>query len=404
MAGRWVAGLAAAALSVRGLATALVVLRGALIRTGIGALIVGAGELVYQFGRLVSGAGGFGNALELMGNVARAVWDGIRTTMGSLVDDFRALRADIEGIWTRLMAFLAGKWADFLGTIGPTFNAVAERIGADFQIDWFAAQSWASMLEHAASNAGTMAERFRQRAADTRATAFDGVREAVAALVAAVRGSGEDTEGALDAAAPGAARDRCARPGRGRRGPRGARPGGRRHGHRDRRRGSLTGWQAVTAALSDYASKAREIGAISARRWSGRFRRRERGGRVRAQGQARLPRSRHLDDRRSGAARGAALHPRAARGALSGVLGGAGGIFADVLHAGGMVGCARSLRMVPALAFAGAPRMHSGGWAGLARRGARHPAARRARALAPGGCRIWRTGAAALPRPSMSPS
>src|SRR6056297_82996 len=37
LAGRWVAGLAAAALSVRGLATALVVLRGALIRTGIGA-------------------------------------------------------------------------------------------------------------------------------------------------------------------------------------------------------------------------------------------------------------------------------------------------------------------------------------------------------------------------------
>ena len=55
--GRWVAGMAAAALSVRGLATALVVLRGALIRTGIGALIVGAGELVYQFTRLVSRCG-----------------------------------------------------------------------------------------------------------------------------------------------------------------------------------------------------------------------------------------------------------------------------------------------------------------------------------------------------------
>ena len=62
--GRWVAGLAAAALSVRGLATALVVLRGALIRTGIGALIVGAGELVYQFGRLVAGVGGFGEAFR----------------------------------------------------------------------------------------------------------------------------------------------------------------------------------------------------------------------------------------------------------------------------------------------------------------------------------------------------
>ena len=55
---RWVARLAAAALSVRGLATALVVLRGALIRTGIGALIVGAGELIYQFTQPAQGAGG----------------------------------------------------------------------------------------------------------------------------------------------------------------------------------------------------------------------------------------------------------------------------------------------------------------------------------------------------------
>jgi len=55
LAGRWVAGFAAAALSVRGLATTLLVLRGALIRTGVGALIVGAGELVYQFSQLASG-------------------------------------------------------------------------------------------------------------------------------------------------------------------------------------------------------------------------------------------------------------------------------------------------------------------------------------------------------------
>jgi hypothetical protein len=78
------------------------------------------------------------------------------------VDDFRALRADIEGIWTRLMAFLAGKWADFLGTIAPTFNAVADRIGAEFRIDTLAAQAHASMLEHAAGTAGTAASRFRQ--------------------------------------------------------------------------------------------------------------------------------------------------------------------------------------------------------------------------------------------------
>ena len=78
MAGRWVAGLAAAALSVRGLATGLVILRGALIRTGIGALIVGAGELVFQFTRLVSGAGGFGNAMGLLKDVVVEVWQRIK--------------------------------------------------------------------------------------------------------------------------------------------------------------------------------------------------------------------------------------------------------------------------------------------------------------------------------------
>jgi len=51
--------------------------------------------------------------------------------------------------------------------------------------------------------------------------------------------------------------------------------------------------------------------------------------------------------------------------ALSGALGGAGQVFAGVQHAGGMVGAPGPRRAVPALAFAGAPRMHSGGWAGL---------------------------------------
>src|SRR5690606_34689787 len=160
---------------------------------------VGAGELIYWFGQLVQGAGGFGAALELMGNVARAVWDGLKATLGSLVDDSRALRADIEASWLRLMAFLSNKWADFLGTIGPTFNAVTETIGADARIDWFGAQSYASMLDHAASNAGAMANRYRQRAADTRAGAFDGVGPAMQALRDAL--SGGDAENPLDEAA-----------------------------------------------------------------------------------------------------------------------------------------------------------------------------------------------------------
>lgn len=367
LAGRWVAGLVAAAVSVRGLATALVVLRGALIRTGIGALIVGAGELVYQFGRLVRGAGGFGNALELMGNVARAVWDGIKATALSFVDDFQALRGDIEAIWLRLMAFLSNKWADFLGTIGPTFNAVADRIGADLQIDWFGAQSYASMLDHAASNAGHMADRFRQRAADTRAGAFDGVREAVAALVTAMRGSGEESEGALDAAAAGAQRVTDAlgqaEDAANRAGTAGGQAGADTGSGTEK---ALTGWQAVTAALSDYAAKARDIGGDIGQSLVSAFQSAENAvGEFVKTGKLNFRDlvTSLLADLAKLAARRFILGPIA--NALSGVFSGAGGIFANVLHAGGMVGSAGPSRMVPAMAFAAAPRMHGGGMAGL---------------------------------------
>ena len=97
MAGRWVAGLVAAAVSVRGLATALMVLRGALIRAEIGALIVGAGELVYQFARLVSGAGGFGEALSLLGDVASEVWERIKLGGRSLALSLQSVWAAIPG-------------------------------------------------------------------------------------------------------------------------------------------------------------------------------------------------------------------------------------------------------------------------------------------------------------------
>jgi Lambda phage tail tape-measure protein (Tape_meas_lam_C) len=49
LVGKWVYGFVTAAISVRGLATALVGLRAAIARTGIGLLVVGVGELVYRY-------------------------------------------------------------------------------------------------------------------------------------------------------------------------------------------------------------------------------------------------------------------------------------------------------------------------------------------------------------------
>ena len=124
MAGRWVAGLVVAAVSVRGLATALVVLRGALIRTGIGALIVAAGEMVYQFGRLVAGAGGFGEALSLLGDVAAEVWERIKLGGRSLALSLQSVWATIEAGWLTALSGIQRSWADFLHAATRSLDGV----------------------------------------------------------------------------------------------------------------------------------------------------------------------------------------------------------------------------------------------------------------------------------------
>lgn len=340
------------------LSGALALLRGAIVRTGIGALIVAAGELIYWFGQLVKGAGGFGRALELMGNLAGAVWDGIKAVASSFVDDFRSIKASVEQLWLKLMAFLSNKWADFLATIGPTFNTVAETLGTDARIDWFGAQSYASMLDHAVSNAGVMADRYRQRAQDTRAHAFDAVGPAAQALGDAIKDA--DSAASLDDAAAAAGRVTTALDSS----AAAAKKAGK--ANKDASDEAVTGWDAVVKSLTDYAAKARDIGADVGNALVNAFQGAENAiGEFVKTGKLKFGDlvTSLIADLAKLAARRFILGPIA--NALSGVLGSAGGLFANILHAGGVVSASGPGRMVPAMAFAGAPRMHSGGWAGL---------------------------------------
>ncbi|MCA0871381.1 phage tail tape measure protein [Seohaeicola saemankumensis] len=130
LAGRWVAGMVAAALSVRGLATALVLLRSALIRTGIGALIVGAGELVHQFTRLVSGAGGLGNAMSLLGDLAAEVWDRIKLGAASAGAAFEAGFAGFEAVATSALQGALEAVVGFANNAVNSFEGAFEAIKA----------------------------------------------------------------------------------------------------------------------------------------------------------------------------------------------------------------------------------------------------------------------------------
>ena len=112
LAGRWVAGLAAAALSVRGFATALVVLRGALIRTGIGALIVGVGELIYQLSQFVARVGGVGEAFRLLSDLASEVWSRIGLALDAAL---ARMAAGWEGLKAAALSALDGTIAGVVG-------------------------------------------------------------------------------------------------------------------------------------------------------------------------------------------------------------------------------------------------------------------------------------------------
>ena len=464
MAGRWVAGLAVAALSVRGLATALVVLRGALIRTGIGALIVGAGELVYQFSTLVARDGGVGEAFRLLSNLASEVWsrmglalnaafarmgagweglkaaglsalDGTITGVVSFGDrtaavfqgaydaavaiwkrlpgaigDFAfqaanglisGIEAMLNGVTTRINSFittlnaalaLLPDWAVgddgvrigaleplTLGRIDNPFAGSAEAAGGAAS-EAFAAAMSRRYLEPPNTGLRARAEDARARSAayieaagmlsDAAArplTSWQALQDAVASTATEADAALTDASTSADALTASMDRAGASAEGAGRAaGGAGAASQAAGSAAKEAADVAATGWQAVTAALADYATKAREIGGDIGQALTGAFTSAENAvGEFVTSGRLgfRDLVTAMIADLARLAARRFLLGPIA--NALSGALGGAGGLFADVLHAGGMVGAPGPGRMVPAMAFAGAPRMHSGGWAGL---------------------------------------
>jgi hypothetical protein len=448
MAGRWVAGLAAAALSVKGLASALVFLRGALIRTGIGALIVGAGELVYQFTQLVGKVGGVGAAFGLLRDVAAEAWDrlalaataawsrveagwanaqagiydGLQSALtavvgwgNSAVGTFQGAFDAVKAIWGALpqaigdFAYQAAN--GLIGGVESMLNAVVTRINGFIEglnaalallPDWATGEGGlkigtleavdlggiANPFEGAASAAGTAAaDAFRAAMGTTYIDApdlFGGMADAARsraagfgeaagmlseaasrpmtaweALRAAMTGAGAEGEDALNgaAAAAGALSDGFEDAGRSAGGAGGAAKAAAEE--------AATGWAQVTKSLADYAKGAMDWGKGLGETLTSAFSLAENAFRqfvTTGKFDFKSLVSSILADLATLAFRNAVLGPLAS--ALSGVFGG-GSLTAAVSHAGGIVGLSGHRRDVPALAFAAAPRMHSGGWAGL---------------------------------------
>lgn len=110
---------ALASLAIKGLNRSLRALRSALIATGIGAFVVGAGLLVDQFVKLVQKSGGFGKALALLADVAKEVFDRIRLAAAS----------GMSYVDAAFLAFKAGAirvWADVLSRITSAVEKIVD--------------------------------------------------------------------------------------------------------------------------------------------------------------------------------------------------------------------------------------------------------------------------------------
>lgn len=174
----------------------LVTLRGALMATGVGALVVGAGLAINALIDLVSHTGSLGSAMTLLGEVAAGVWNGIVSSAGAIPLGLSAVWLNVKAGFGDLMADLTGMWADFLRTMVSSLGEVSTpfgsvNLGEMIGIDGSGAAALAASLRTGANMNRSNAAIFAGAASDRLSEGFEQAREAATRLSDAIRGVGE---------------------------------------------------------------------------------------------------------------------------------------------------------------------------------------------------------------------
>ena len=118
------------ATATRGLSLAMVALRGAIISTGIGALVVGAGLAINKFLELSKAAGGFGNAIALVGAVVREEWTRILARFESMDLQIQAVGHSMRGVFVDALAHVVETVGRGVNRVIGVFNGGYEAVKA----------------------------------------------------------------------------------------------------------------------------------------------------------------------------------------------------------------------------------------------------------------------------------
>jgi hypothetical protein len=117
---RYVIAMVAAKVATFSLAGALRVLRVALIASGVGILVVVAGELALRLSRLVTAAGGFGNSLGLLKDVAVGVFEKIKAGGDVMYFGLALVFNNIQFRWLEVIGQMWIKWSEITDKIAGT--------------------------------------------------------------------------------------------------------------------------------------------------------------------------------------------------------------------------------------------------------------------------------------------
>lgn len=180
----------------------LITLRGALLATGIGALIVGAGMLIDFLIRLRSATGSWGEALSALGALAEGVWEGIKTSASSIGPALESVWVTIQAGFMSMVESIQRIWADFLHNVVGGMREIPGMEATTLAIHGAAVRAGSAVNETGASvdELRGRADALKEEAKSLATSGFDRARDALADLRAIMADSTDETTEAADAA------------------------------------------------------------------------------------------------------------------------------------------------------------------------------------------------------------
>lgn len=109
-----------------GAVAALLAMRGALIATGIGAVVVIVGTLTYEFLELARKVGGFGKAFSLVGAVFSEVGGRIVMVGNAMWEGLKGVALGIQSAFLNAFKGIASAWDVVANGIASTWNMIAD--------------------------------------------------------------------------------------------------------------------------------------------------------------------------------------------------------------------------------------------------------------------------------------